>query len=82
MCSVVASLTGEMAAQSFAYHTMEQQTVTNPAVINGLYAMTKQQCMFIQAHTLMISHLTSTEICVYGTCHCCYSQPTEAVTTC
>ena len=35
--AVVASLTGEMSAQSFAYMFMEQQTVT----IHGLCAMTK-----------------------------------------
>ena len=31
--AVVAFFTWEMAAQSFAYGLMEQQTVTNPAVI-------------------------------------------------
>ena len=38
---------------------MEQQTVTNLAVIRGLCAMTKQQCILAQAHPLMIKHLTS-----------------------
>ena len=41
VCNVVAPLTGEMAARSFAYHTHKTATVTNPAVIHGLYAMTK-----------------------------------------
>jgi len=39
--AVVASLTGEMAARSFAYHVDgTADTVTNPAVIRGLCAMT------------------------------------------
>ena len=44
MCvAVVASWTGEMAAKVLLIITMliEQQTVTNPAVIHGLCAMTK-----------------------------------------
>ena len=38
---------------------MEQQKVTNPAVICGLCAVTKQQCMLPHAHPPMINHLTS-----------------------
>ena len=37
--SVVAPLTGEMAARSFYFHTPKTATVTNPAVIHGLYAL-------------------------------------------
>ena len=39
--AIVASLTDKMAARSFVTMLMEQQTVTNPAVIHGLCAMTK-----------------------------------------
>ena len=38
---------------------IEQQTVTNPAVIRGLCAMTKHQIMVAQARPLMVNHLTS-----------------------
>jgi len=42
MCiAIVASLTREMAARSFAYHA-HGTTVTNPTLIHGLCAMTKQ----------------------------------------
>ena len=40
VCSVVASLTGEMAARSFAFHA-HGTTVTNPAFIHVLRAMAK-----------------------------------------
>ena len=41
MCiAVVASLTGEMVAQSFAYHA-HGTAVTNPAVVCSLCTMTK-----------------------------------------
>ena len=38
---------------------MEQQKVTNPAVICGLCAVTKQQCMLTQARPPMMNHLAS-----------------------
>ena len=60
--AVVASFTGEMAARSHEVlltMLMEQQTVTNPAVICGLCAMTKHQIMLAQACPLMVNHLTS-----------------------
>ena len=63
MCSVVASLTGKMAAQVLLTVLMEQQTVTNPAVILDLGAMTKtlhQQCMLAQARPPMMNYFTST----------------------
>ena len=42
MCvAIVASLTGEMAAKVLLTILIEQQIVTNPAVIHGLCAMTK-----------------------------------------
>ena len=58
-----ASFTGEMAARSFASMLMEQQTVTNPAVIAWFVCHDEtlnQQCMLTQAHPTMINHLTST----------------------
>ena len=58
----VASLTEEMAARSVAYRTlMEQQTVTNSAVIHGLYAMTFQSAMHwsLRRAPTMINHLIS-----------------------
>ena len=62
MCvSVVASLTGEWQHKVLLIMLMEQQTVTNPMVCVPWH----QQCMFAQAHTLMINHLTSY---IQGTC--------------
>ena len=57
--AVVASLTGEMAAQVVLIMLIEQHTVTNPAVIRGLCAITKHQIMLAQARLLMVNHLTS-----------------------
>ena len=57
MCVVlVASLTEEMAAQSML---MEQQTVTNLAVIHGLCAMTLAMHCLLRLAPTMINHLTS-----------------------
>ena len=39
--AIVASLTGELADEVLLTMLMEQQTVTNPAVIHGFRAMTK-----------------------------------------
>ena len=39
---------------------MQQQTVTNSAVIHGLCAMTLNQPLLAQARPRMINHLTST----------------------
>ena len=54
--TVVASMTAERVLLTML---MEQQTVTNPAAIRGLCAMTKHQCMLAQACLPMINHLTS-----------------------
>ena len=64
MCVVVvAALTGEMAAQSFAYHAHgKADSDKNPAVIRGLCAMTNiKSALLAQAlpPPPMINHLTS-----------------------
>ena len=44
--AIVASLTGEMAAQVLLTMLMKQQTVANSVVVHGLCAMTlNQQCI-------------------------------------
>ena len=53
--AVVASLTREVAVQSFAYHAHRR----NPADIHGHDKTLNQQSMLTQAHPPMINHLTS-----------------------
>ena len=53
--AVVASLTREVAVQSFAYHAHRR----NPAVIHGHDKTINQQSMHTKAHLSMINHVTS-----------------------
>ena len=53
--AVVASLTREVAVQSFAYHVHRR----NPAVIHGHDKTLNWQSMHTQARPPMINHLTS-----------------------
>ena len=62
MCSVVASLTGQMAAQSSAYHAHETADSDKSYCYPWFVCHDKilnQQCMLAQARPPMIDHLTS-----------------------
>ena len=65
--AAVASLTGEMAAQSFAYHVHgtadSDKSCCYPWFV-GHDKTLNQQCMLTQACPPMINHLNSTIMCV------------------
>ena len=67
MCvTIVASLTGEMAAQSFAYHAHETADSDESCCYSWFVCHDKtlnQQCMLAQARTPMINHLKGDVCC-------------------
>ena len=68
VCSVVASLTGEMAARSSAYHAHgtadSDKSCCYPWFVYHEFDRTlDQQCMLTQARPPMINHLTSLTKC-------------------